>query len=124
MKNPPPRKKTKSYNDDGEFYAGYVSAVAASTRSSRRRVLCFATHAGFVGASVNFEREEAYRAATQAERGLLPVPSGSNQALLITRLLKQRGFPVKTPNDYVDDRTAEFILREFAARRLTCNSRT
>lgn len=99
----------------GKFFPGIVQSAGTSTRKGRRRVLCFVTNNGTLGASARFSLYEAYENAMRAERGLTPLPAqGRTVAETITNLLKLRGFPVRSSNDELDDTAASALAREFA----------
>lgn len=107
-------KETIPFENHGSFFPGFVAASPTASRRHRRRVLCFVTRNGVVGASPSFNKAEAFRRAQSAELGELPVPNAPSPDAFLTTLLAVRGFPVRSPDDCVDDKTAAFLMKEFA----------
>ncbi len=100
----------------GRFFPGYVQYAGTTNRAGRRRVLCFVTTAGVLGASATFSRAEAFNTALSAEQSALEYKPGRTAADTLKNVLKARGFPVSSSADEVDDNTATALARELKLR--------
>lgn len=111
----------RPFESDGKFYAGHVEHDTPRGKPVKRRVLCFglqvATGVYVVAASQNFIRSEAYHLARRASTGQLPVGES------IVDALRHRGFPVRSQNDALDDKTNDLFFGELSSRRAYHNQK-
>lgn len=103
------RRSCPVCRDNGSFYPAYVQYAGTTNRAGRRRVLCFLTVSGVIGASASFSRAEAQENAHRAERGMNTFTPGANPGDTIKNYLRSIGFPVRSANDELDDHTAEHL---------------
>jgi len=106
----------KPFESDGSFYCGHVQRAGTESRRYRRRIMCFVTKRGFVGASADFIKPIAFANAMNAQRVADRASLVSKGALMfpetLTTVLRKRGFPVRNSDDGIDEDTARYLSAE------------
>lgn len=101
----------RPYEEYGRFYAGRVFRDSSSTGKGRR-VLCFVTNDGAVGASACFSRSEAFTNARRAGLGQVAFRFGTSAADTLASYLAAVGFPVRSATDSLDDESGRAVLNQ------------